>query len=72
MPQYQKVTFTCQADANPQGDFQWLRNNQRFISHDPVVYMSNGCLMITMASAFHAGEIASVAFNMEGTTSDPV
>ena len=31
--------------------------------------MSNGRLMITMASAFHAGEIACVASNVEGTTS---
>ena len=63
------MAFTCQADANPPADFQWLRNNQRFRLDDPGVFMSSGRLMITMASAFHAGEIACVASNIEGTIS---
>jgi len=69
IPENASVTFTCQADANPPADFQWLRNNQRFTPDDPGVSMSGGHLMITMASAFHAGEIACVASNIEGTIS---
>ena len=63
------VAFTCEADANPPAEFQWLLDNRRLTSNDTGVTIAGGCLMITMASSLYVGEIACVVVNVEGTIS---
>ena len=64
------VTFTCEADANPQAEFYWLLNNQRLMTSDDTgITIADGCLMITMASSMHVGQIACVVRNVEGIMS---
>ena len=70
VPENSSITFTCQVDANPLAELQWLLNNQRLTSDNARgVNVTGRQLMITMASRLHVGQIACVATNTEGTIS---